>query len=663
MTVKKILLISMPYGALERQALGLSLLKARLNQDRIRCDIRYLTFTFADFIGVEDYVWVTHDLPHTAFAGEWTFRSALYGEDPSADSRYVREVLQDTWRLDDEAIGRICNIRTFVPHFLDYCMATVPWKEYMLVGLTSTFEQNITSLALAKRIKEAHPRVVIVFGGGNWEDDMGRELHRRFPFVDYVCTGEADESFPLLVKRLVGLQSASKAHPKVKGLVYRNGSKSFYTGRADLVSKLDTLPIPDYSDYFHDFTDSSAGSVVVPTLLFEGSRGCWWGAKSHCTFCGLNGCTLRFRSKNPERILEEVDYLVEKWGIDTIQAVDNVIDMKYFRTTVPAIACMERRIDFFWEVRANLTRNQVRLLAKAGIRTVQAGIESLNDHVLKLMRKGTTALQNIQFLKWCKEYGVRASWNVLHGFPGETRQDYADTMRLLPSIRFLDPPTACGPIRLDRFSPHFMESAVFGLTNVRPMPVYKYLYPFDEESVGKIAYYFDYDYESEKNPSGYAEDVIRYAADWSEHPETGTLRSIERSDGTLALVDTRKCAVRRHVVLGGIDREVYDYCDRVRSCAAVTRRLAGVFPHARLTRRRIKTFLNALVAHRLMVSTGDRYLSLAIRSRPAKMSSAEPCLSKKRATGELVDSGKSLMAQRIPGGADSERYSEVKPCR
>lgn len=608
----------MPYGALERQALGLSLLKAMLNQDRIKCDVRYLTFTFADLIGVENYIWVTHDLPHTAFAGEWTFKSALYGEDPYTDNRYVKEVLQDTWQLDNEAIGRIFNIRTFVPHFLDYCMAVVPWKEYMLVGFTSTFEQNITSLALARRIKQAYPHIVITLGGGNWEDDMGRELHRRFPFVDYVCTGEADESFPLLVKHLVRSRSVQD-YSQVKGLVYRKGRKSLYTGQADLVTNLDKLPIPNYCDYFREFTNSSASSAVVPTLLFEGSRGCWWGAKSHCTFCGLNGCTLRFRSKSNERILKEVTYLVEKWGIDTIQSVDNVIDMEYFRKTVPALARMERRVDFFWEVRANLTREQVRLLAKAGICTIQPGIESLNDHVLKLMRKGTTALQNIQFLKWCKEYDVRASWNILYGFPGETYQDYEDTMKLLPSIRFLEPPAACGPIRLDRFSPYFMESAAFGLTNVRPMPVYKYLYPFDEESVSKIAYYFDYDYESDKNPSGYAEDVIRYAADWSEHPEAGTLRSIERSDGTLALVDNRKCAIRRHVVLNGIDREVYNYCDRVRSCANVTRRLAKMFPHAKLTQQRIKTFLKALVSYRLMVNTGDRYLSLAIRSSPAKI--------------------------------------------
>jgi len=92
--MKKILFISMPYGALDRQALGLSLLKARLAKDHIECDIRYLMFTFADLVGVEDYVWIMQDLPHTAFAGEWTFTTALYGENRRADAHYVRHVLQ-----------------------------------------------------------------------------------------------------------------------------------------------------------------------------------------------------------------------------------------------------------------------------------------------------------------------------------------------------------------------------------------------------------------------------------------------------------------------------------------------------------------------------------------------------------------------------------------
>lgn len=89
------------------------------------------------------------------------------------------------------------------------------------------------------------------------------------------------------------------------------------------------------------------------------------------------------------------------------------------------------------------------------------GIESLSDRLLLHMRKGTTALRNIQLLKWCRQYGIEVDWNLLYGFPGETREDYDRMMELLPAIRFLPPPGACGPLRLDRFSLYFADPEVY----------------------------------------------------------------------------------------------------------------------------------------------------------------------------------------------------------
>ena len=233
-------------------------------------------------------------------------------------------------------------------------------------------------------------------------------------------------------------------------------------------------------------------------------------------------------------------------------------------------------------------------------------------------------MQNIQLLKWCREYGVKAKWNMLYGFPGEARQDYADTMNLLPSITFLDPPTACGPIRLDRFSPYFTEPSAYGLTSIRHMPVYDYIYPFSKKSVNKIAYYFDYDYETDKNPSGYATGLMQLVEDWQHRPDRGTLQAIEKLDGTLVLVDKRKNALGREYTLTGADRIVYDYCDRVRSTSAVHRHLTLVYPTANLSRFQVKAFLDNLTAHRLMVGDKDRYLSLAVHTRPASVPPINP---------------------------------------
>jgi ribosomal peptide maturation radical SAM protein 1 len=613
--MKKVLLVSMPMGALERPALGLSLLKVRLKETGFACDVRYLTFAFAEFIGQGEYQWMCYELPYTAFAGDWSFTHALYGERPEAEQAYVQEVLHEAWNLTDSDIRRILHIRSMVPHFLNHCMDAIPWRDYSVVGFTSTFEQNIASLALANRLKQAYPKISIVFGGANWEADMGHELHRQFPFIDYVCSGEADESFPALVQRVFARTPMNGEVEPIPGIVYRDqNKKSVSSGSADLIRDMDALPVPDFSDYFHDFKQCTVSAPVSPTLLFETSRGCWWGAKSHCTFCGLNGGTMAFRSKTPRRALDEIEELVDRWQLTNVEVVDNILDMKYFNDMLPALARSGRSLQIFYEVKSNLSREQVRLLSEAGVNRIQPGIESLSDHVLKLMRKGVTALRNIQLLKWCREFNIIAEWNILYGFPGETQDDYRSLLELLRSIRFLRPPCAAGPIRLDRFSPYHNAPADFGLINVRPLSTYRYLYPFAEESLMRIAYYFDFDYEPDSNPTGYAAEVVTYVYDWKKNPEQGSLCSILRPDGTLVLLDSRSDATVPELILSGLEQAAYEFCDQLQAGANIVRHLRASFPMAEFSDQQVFDFLGSLVENRLMVTDGSNYLSLAIRT-------------------------------------------------
>jgi ribosomal peptide maturation radical SAM protein 1 len=612
--MKKVLLLSMPYGALERQALGLSLLKAELMQQNIQCDIRYLTFPFAEFIGCNEYQWMTYDLPYTAFAGEWTFTQALYGERPDVDKDYIEEILNQKWQLDPSAVQRILRIRSFVPHFLAYCMEYITWEEYAIVGFTSTFEQNIASLSLAKQIKAAYPEIAIIFGGANWEGEMGIELHRQFEFVDFVCSGEADESFSMLVERI--LTGESQNGFSIPGLVFRAGSETICAGKSKPVTSIDNLPVPDYSDYFHDLEQCTVGASIVPVLLLETARGCWWGEKSHCAFCGLTGESLAFRSKDAKRALNEIEYLVDRWQLDFIEVVDNILDMKYFNTLLPALASLERSISLFYEVKANLSRKQVQILSKAGVKRIQPGIESLSDHVLKLMRKGTTALQNIQTLKYCIEQQIYADWNILFGFPGETQEDYEKMLDLFHSIRFFKPPTGCGPIRLDRFSPYFNDPASFGFTNLRPLSPYKYLYPFDEKVTQRIAYYFDYDYLSGLDPTGIAKEVALFVRSWQKKPEQGSLCSVYRPDRSLVLLDTRSCAVQPQYILSKQEQAVYEYCADIRSTPAIQQHLQELLPELENTGQEINDMLTSFVYNRLMVTDGVHYLSLALAALP-----------------------------------------------
>ena len=95
--------VNMPWGALERPALGMGLLKAGLAARRaVRGPL--LQYALADLIGEERCHQITHELPHIAFVGEWLFTEALYGPDAGRDAQLVEHILHRQWRLSESAL-------------------------------------------------------------------------------------------------------------------------------------------------------------------------------------------------------------------------------------------------------------------------------------------------------------------------------------------------------------------------------------------------------------------------------------------------------------------------------------------------------------------------------------------------------------------------------
>jgi ribosomal peptide maturation radical SAM protein 1 len=603
----------MPYGALERPSLGLGLLKAGAQRAGFHCDVRYLTFRFAEFVGVADYQWFVSGAPYTAFAGDWSFSHALHGNRPEADASYVDQVLRRTWQLDEPTIEMVLRTRRWVEPFLDHCLETIRFADYDVVGFTSTFEQNLASLALAQRVKAGNPDVLVAFGGANWEGVMGRALHETYDFVDLAFSGEADISFPAVLAAL----AEGRTPTRIAGVVTRGRGTSVTTGPPMRHEDLDELPLPDFDDYFAAKDASPGADEVTPVLLLETARGCWWGAHSHCTFCGLNGETMAYRSKSPQRAVGELDEVTERYGIERVHMVDNIIDMRYFRTVLTALAARDRQLSLFYEVKANLSHAQVRALAEAGVTEIQPGIESMSDHVLELMRKGTTALRNVALLKWCREFGVKADWNLLYGFPGETTADYLAMLDLLISIDHLEAPSACGPIRLDRFSPYHDDPASFGMIGVRPLLPYQFLHPTAGDRLADIACYFDFDHASGRPPDHVARPVIDYWHRRRNRTQAGRFLQLAPTGEPferLVLVDER-FASRRTRVLEGWQAAVYQGCDRAQDTAAVLAIASDVDPDVGADE--VVGFLEASERERLMLGRGDQHLSLAVHS-PAR---------------------------------------------
>src|SRR5262249_36776620 len=272
---------------------------------------------------------------------------------------------------------------------------------------------------------------------------MGVETLRAFPWIDCVVSGEADAFFRELCELLLdeGRDPDPAALPygvQTQGTIRKQPPNGEAPPRS-ILRDLDSLPTPHYDDYFAALRASALEGLIQPGLLAESSRGCWWGERSHCTFCGLNGVGMTYRSKSPSRVLAELTELSDRYKLRNIQFVDNILDMSHIKTVITQLAGVEPKYHLFYETKANLKRPQVRALAEAGVNWIQPGIESLDDRVLKLIGKGNCALMNLQLLKWSLEYDIQASWNLLAGLPGEEDGWYHEMAEWLPSVYHLPP--------------------------------------------------------------------------------------------------------------------------------------------------------------------------------------------------------------------------------
>jgi ribosomal peptide maturation radical SAM protein 1 len=378
------------------------------------------------------------------------------------------------------------------------------------------------------------------------------------------------------------------------------------------VCDLDRLPFPDFDDYFDRLSESPLRDEIEPFLFFETSRGCWWGEKHHCKFCGLNGSRLTFRSKSPQRAFEELVYLTSRYGVPRICAADNIFDYRYFQSFLPLLIASRLQVKFVYELKCNLTRSQIHQLVQAGLGAAQLGIETFVSRILRAANKGATGLQNLQTLKWFSEYPIEVEWNLLYGFPGESPEDYHWLAALIPSLVHLAPPLAIGRVRMDRFSPYFEDPEAHGLVNPRPHWSLRFVYPFPEEVLCRLAYSYEFDFEDGRNPENYAREALQAARQWQELKGQTTFRAFDREDGVLILTDTRPCAREFQSRLKGWMRDLYLFCDQGRTFRSIAEfvgsRLEG--PDSATLRQTLSEWLQ----NRWMAFLDDHYLSLATRT-------------------------------------------------
>lgn len=607
-------------------SLALGLLQACLLREGISCRTDYANTRFHRLLGLSlsrrlstlsnYFVAETVFAPLAGFAprrnldelARWLASDAYAGKTFSAEEN--RQVLQDSARAAqvwlEETAERILAMN---PRF---------------VGVCSMFQQHNAALAILRRLKECRPEIATAIGGPNCMGSAGGRTLQHFPFVDFVFFGEADEIIAEVVKGVL----RGGDFPLPYG-VLRQGSNLPTDGKWPhrLTKDLDSLPLPDYHDYLVSRQDSFPelaqfhASVLAPgdnmLLYLEGSRGCWWGEKHPCTFCGLNGSMNRYRRKRPERIAREIKEIREIYGQHTVAFADNIMSREAQRELPRLMEHLPLPVDVpgsdmpcqFTEIKSNLTEEEVKSLAEIGFTKLQPGIESLSDHVLQLMGKGNTAIRHIALLKYARRFGVSLFWNLLYGFPGETRADYEELIKLLPLITHFQPPDGFAPLVYQKNSVYAIHPERYGLELV-PARWYDFLAPDDDEYIKDIAYTYENAAALGKaSPLQPLYDELgaqvgkwKYLSAGKGFADRLEMRLL---DGAIEITDLRECHKSTRHVLTGLAKEIYLLCR-----APQPRKKLFVFLGA--APEKMDACLRKLVAQKLLIGINEEYLALAI---------------------------------------------------
>ncbi len=353
-----------------------------------------------------------------------------YFREPNLGLLYLASILEDQGIIVD-----IFDLEQFYPLNDSELEGIIKNKirGYSFFGLTTLTNNFYYTLKIIKIIRRLVPQSVIILGGPHtsflYEDILNMEN-----LVNYICVGEAEQSFPELLEILKNEAYQDLTIPEfelilrdVKGIAFKNRDEKIeFTGTPEPIN-VDSLPLPARYKLVHEHYHYRVASIII-------NRGC----PNQCSFCSRQNLFKTPRIRSIPSIFEEIRDIISLQNYTYINFYDNInINRQFFNDFCEMFLKNNINIPWGCELRVDsITQEEARLLKQAGCHLIATGIESANPEVLRKNFKYQDPKEVMRGLKYLKQVEIPIQAYFVLGLPGETENTFLQTIQFIKQLPF-----------------------------------------------------------------------------------------------------------------------------------------------------------------------------------------------------------------------------------
>lgn len=291
--------------------------------------------------------------------------------------------------------------------------------EYEYIGITFLTPSFVDAIKIANMVKKKQPQAVLICGGPH-VSSLPEETLRQSLF-DIAVIGEGEETIVEIVN--------DNDFGEIKGIYYKKDKRIFKNPLRPLLPNLDESPLPAW--HLYDLEEYHSPRVVCrrnPVGAMETSRGCPFG----CVYCNKSVFGKVFRTKSPERVVYEMEYML-RCGFREIFVYDDGFSIDMARAKRICDLIIKKDLRFPWTLHNGIRIDKVdgellKKLKKAGCYKISFGVETGNSRVLEEIQKGTTLIQARRVFKLAEKAGVETIGFFMFGLPGDTEKTMRETI-------------------------------------------------------------------------------------------------------------------------------------------------------------------------------------------------------------------------------------------